>query len=225
MDKIIEFATTEQSKRSHAFIFFWRIIMAILLSNHFMNKMDYHFVNSEIKLNTLIDFIFSQSFIYASIFYLIFIFIFFWAFKFLSFILTVFVFYKLKPMSSQSLNDIYLSNGYFKLGENNQIHIKNRKKYDELQVAADAALHWIGSDARDKLYSYVNVLFSTYIFWFYCAYPSFNFPFFVDKILLIVTIISIIIILVLDIVSVPFSSLQQRILELRRVPFYEEINP
>ncbi len=225
MDKIIEFATTEQSKRSHAFIFFWRILMAILLSNHFMNNMDYHFKNSEIKLNTIIDFIFSQAFIYASIFYLIFIFMFFWAFKFLSFVMTFVVFYRLKPMTNQSLDYIYLSNGYFKLGKNNQVHVKNRKTYDELQAVADAALHWFGSDTRDKLYSYVNVIFSTYIFWFCCANSSFHFPFFVDKMLFIATSFSIIIILFLDISSVPFSSLQQRLLELRRVPFYEEITP
>ena len=41
MEDILKFVTTEQSRRSEAFMFFWRILMAVLLTNHKMNELGY----------------------------------------------------------------------------------------------------------------------------------------------------------------------------------------
>jgi len=55
--------------------------MVLLISNHKMNKMGFQFDNSEIKINTIIEFVFSNSFLLSLSYYLFFVFIFFFFIK------------------------------------------------------------------------------------------------------------------------------------------------
>lgn len=58
MEEILKIISTEQTTRNKLFSFVWLVLMAILMTNCELSNMGYKFVNNEIKLNTVIDFLF-----------------------------------------------------------------------------------------------------------------------------------------------------------------------
>lgn len=91
MEEILKFTTSEQSIRSQAFMFLWRILLAIILTNKYMNmhSYNYDFINFSFKEG--LNFIFCIEFLFVVSIYLIYIFIFFWAVRFFLTIILLFM--------------------------------------------------------------------------------------------------------------------------------------
>lgn len=91
MEEILKFASTAQSTRNKAFMFFWRILMAVLLTNIKMIFLGFSvkMPSGEVHFPDIINYVFSTEFIYAIIFYLFYIFLFFWLFKFIRLIIEI----------------------------------------------------------------------------------------------------------------------------------------
>jgi hypothetical protein len=87
MEELLKFASSEQSTRSKAFMFIWRVLIAVLLTNRFMNNHNYYFTYIDLSFKEIIKFVYSIEFIVVVSVYLIMIFVFFWLVKFLQTIL------------------------------------------------------------------------------------------------------------------------------------------
>jgi hypothetical protein len=81
--EILKILTAKQSLRNQILMFLWRILLAILLTNHVLKRYDYEFQNTEIGLNDAIGFVLSPVFLLITIIYLLLIFLFFWVLKFI----------------------------------------------------------------------------------------------------------------------------------------------
>jgi hypothetical protein len=85
MEQVLSFVSANQSTRNKAFMFFWRVLMAILLTDIKMNNLGLatNLPDKEIHFPDIVRFVFGDDFIFSATLYLMFIFLFFWAFKIL----------------------------------------------------------------------------------------------------------------------------------------------
>jgi hypothetical protein len=133
MEEFLKFASSEQSTRSKAFMFIWRILIAVILTNKYMNCNDYYFSYTDLSFKEMIEFIFSIQFIVAASMYLIMIFVFFWLIRFLGIFLSI-IFSCFSSVNERSLN------GYFRFYVTNQrgiSYFKNRKSLEYVQDLAE----------------------------------------------------------------------------------------
>lgn len=87
MEEILKLVTASQSERSKNFMFLWRILICVLLTNKTMNHFGYVITNETISPNLVLKFIFSPEFVLATMIYLIYVFTLFWSIKILGFTL------------------------------------------------------------------------------------------------------------------------------------------
>lgn len=188
MEELIKFVTTEQSKRSDAFMFLWKVLMAVLMANHQMNKLGYYFINQEIKFNMIIDFLLSEKFFYASFFYLLWIGIFFWGLRVLTFVEMLFLSTINVELSENYLLNMFEKFGFFKKDLDGNWYFKNREGFEAIQVLCNE-MRGDGSFLRKNIYAASNVLIST-CFWYNTL--KIDIPFELDLVLIGVSIFAII---------------------------------
>lgn len=173
MEEVLKLITAEQSKRTELFMFFWKVLIAILLTNAKLNSMGYVFINAEIKINTVIKFILSEAFPYVCFYYLIFIFFFFWLIKIL--FVVIFLIIQLIISHKGLYLDSYLFTDFFSFwglmipiqndDQTTDFRFKNRDNFDLVQTVSEM-LHQ-RKILTDNFLSYINILFSTSIWSIY----------------------------------------------------------
>ena len=220
MEDLIKFITTEQSRRSEAFMFFWRILMAILLTNHQMNELGYYFVNKEISLNTALNFLFSPAFFYASFYYLIFVFLFFWGLKVLVVIELVILGLFNIVMSEESLLIAFKLFDVFQK-HNECWYFKDRDGFEFLKKFCQE-LDNPNSAYKENTYSVLNIIISTY-WWYSSISENIVFPMWIDTIFLFLSIIGIFQTLCFFAIMTAGGNLHKMLIEYKKKGFLNEI--
>lgn len=221
MEDILKFVTTEQSRRSEAFMFFWRILMAVLLTNHKMNELGYHFVNKDIGLNTAIDFLFSTAFFYASFWYLIFIFLFFWGLKVLISIEIIILGSFNVRLSEDYLLNVFRFWGLFKKN-NGEWYLKDRQAFVSLQKIC-FELNNSHTPAKENIYTYMNIIISTY-YWYKVLESKVIFPYNLDTVFLVVGIFCLVQVLGFFWLMTTGDEFNNMLIKYRRKGFFSELN-
>lgn len=166
MEQVLSFVSANQSIRNKAFMFFWRVLMSILLTDIKMNKLGFGtpLPEKEIHFPDIVRFVFSDEFIFSAILYLMFIFLFFWAFK----ILRLAIFDHLLESKQWSKEQIIKRLKFWRLVRirNNQALIKKRKSLIILRlIMRDKAREENnGSSILNSVMTTWNVVFSTCYF-------------------------------------------------------------
>jgi hypothetical protein len=135
MEEVLKFLSSEPSIRSKAFMFVWRILIAIVLTNKYMNSHNYYFVAGNISFREIVGFIYSLEFIFVVSVYLIMIFTFFWLVKFFGIILSLI--FNPSP-DENTLNDYFRVFVHHRGGFS---HFRNRKSLESVQLLAEQIRH------------------------------------------------------------------------------------
>lgn len=171
MEEILKFASTAQSIRNKAFMFFWRILMAVLLTNIKMNFLGFsvEMPSGEVHFPDIINYIFSAEFVYAIIFYIFYIFLFFWLFKFIRLIIEICIGDK-QWDREQLLKKIRWWYLIQKPEGRNFYLLKNKKSLLilELLVEDSRTMNNREPSLLVNIMDFTNVLFST-CFYMYCT--------------------------------------------------------
>lgn len=177
MDQLIKFLTAEQSQRNQVFMFLWRILMAILLTNFAMDQLGFTFTKKEISANLIFKFILSTEFLLATFWYLIFIFLFFWFFKILG--LGIMYFKSKNQMTKEEVLRILIKTNQFIFPAKKENEKHGIKNLDVLKAVIKDKNNPSNSRILTILANYNGVLLSTimaviFIFPFYkCLLSTF----------------------------------------------------
>ena len=221
MEDILKFVTTEQSRRSEAFMFIWRILMAVLLTNNKMNELGYHFINKDIGLHTAIEFLFSTAFFYASFWYLIFIFLFFWGLKVLISIEIIILGSFNVRLSEDYLLHVFRFWGMFTKFKG-EWYLKDREAFEGLKAICHE-LNNSHTSAKENIYTYMNLVISTY-YWYKTLESKVVFPYNVDVIILVVVIFCIIQVLGFFWLMTTGDEFNNMLIKYRKKGFFNELN-
>lgn len=218
MEELLKFVTAEQSKRSEAFMFSWKVLMAVLMTNHCMNQMGYFFINREIKFNMIIDFILSDKFFFAASLYLLWIGIFFWGIKVLmSIVRLVFVKMHVDWSEAELLKILHYA---FVKDSNGNIYIKNREEFERIQLLSEA-IEDGGQTGMERLYSLTNVIIST-TFWLH-TFKNLDIPYYLDLILIVMSSIAIVLLVFFEYFFCAGGKLQSVMLKYKSKGFYDDM--
>ncbi len=135
MEEVLKFLSSEPSTRSKAFMFVWRILIAIILTNKYMNSYDYYFVSGNISFREIAGFIYSLEFVFVVSVYLLMIFTFFWLVKFFGIILSLI--FNPSP-DEDTLNDYFR---FFVHQREGFSHFRNRKSLESVQLFTEQIRH------------------------------------------------------------------------------------
>lgn len=221
MEDILKIINTEQSTRNKLFSFGWLVLMAIIMTNHELSNLGYSFINKEIKLNTIIDFVLSKEFLIVSAYYLYYVFLFFWAIKFLfGFFFILFSLHRFR-LSEQDTVDVLKRANLIKQSTDGNLYIKNRITLDVLRAFDDEIGRGINSFFMKNSCLLLNLLISSCIVYYaencdVLISQSFGTVLFWSSI--IIGILSFLIILVFS----TLSNIQNIIVSIRNNGFYDE---
>lgn len=155
MEDILKFVSSEQSTRSKSFMFIWRILIAVIITNRFMNSHKYYFICIDLSFKEIIKFIYSIEFIVVVSVYLTMIFVFFWLIKFLGVILSL-IFNCYGSVNEQNLNSL------FRYNINNQqgvAYFRDRKSLEKVQLLAEECKQ-VYNPIFEFIENRLNVLFA-----------------------------------------------------------------
>lgn len=221
MEEVLKIINTEQSTRNKLFSFIWLVLMAIIMTNHKLSCLGYEFVNKEIELNTIINFMLSKEFLIVSAYYLYYVFLFFWAIKFLFWFF--FVVCSLDRFRLSHWETIYVLKraNIIKESMSGILYIKNRISLDVLKAFDDEIERGINSLFMRNISLFLNLLISTSI-----VYHATNCDLLISKLFgtvlcwssIIISIVSFLIICIFA----TLSSIQHIIVSIRNNGFYDE---
>lgn len=218
MEELLKLVTAEQSKRSAVFMFSWKVIMAVLMTNYYMNQMGYFFINKEIKFNMIIDFILSDKFFFAASLYLLWIGIFFWGIKvFMGVLRLVFVRKHVNWSEAELLKILHYA---FVKDSNGNIYFKNRDEFQSIQILCEAIADG-GGTGMERLYSLTNVIIST-AFWVH-TFKNLDIPSYLDLILIVMSSIAIGLLVFFEYLFCVGGELQSVMLKYKGRGFYSDI--
>lgn len=81
METIHQLILLNQSVRSKMFMFLYRILMAVIMTNFSMNKLGFEYNGADINFKNTYCFIISNEFLLVMALYVFYVFLFFWAFR------------------------------------------------------------------------------------------------------------------------------------------------
>lgn len=223
MEDFIKLFTTEQTKRTEFFMFIWKILMAMLTTEHIMRDFNYYYSNEEITSRSLINFIISEQFIWVVFIYLLLISIFFWGIRFSTHVVLIISSIIIRLLISK---DMFFA--FFELltitkkGDNNEFYIKDKKSFEFIQNLIDdkdttSIINWQNS--------ITSIILST-TFWISTFDDKIKIPYKVDSILYYLTIFMLIQLFgtMIFLLSMKIYDGKSYFLSLQEKGFYSEIN-
>lgn len=166
MEELIKFLTSPQSVRNFTFMFLWRILLCILMTNEIMNSYGYFFTKKELTTNLVVFFFFTPEFLLATCVYLVCVFAFFWFFKIIGFV--AIIAFSRKPIDIEELIALLQNAKIITKSNNNEFgFLITDSDSDAFIKAVIKDKKDIGkSKTLDFVSNWLNVAFSTTVSYF-----------------------------------------------------------
>jgi hypothetical protein len=165
MEELLKFLSAPQSVRNRSFMYLWRVLMSVLLTNEVMLHYKYTLTDKEISINVIVTFILSPEFLLVIYVYLIFTFLFFWFLKIIG-ALAMFLMSK-NQLSFETI--CYTLEKLKIVSQANNQHgfiINDSGGEEAINNIIDDKDVFLKSIVLSRTADYVNVIFSSAIFYF-----------------------------------------------------------
>jgi hypothetical protein len=166
MEEFLKLASSPQSQRSALLVFAYQLLLVFLMTKWTMTKFGYHFVNQDIKLNTVIQFVLSPAFVVVLMAYLMWVFVIFWSMKVIGLLAVPFL-----TNGSFSLPQLAMMFQFYRLIK------RNDDRYEFVSERAKEIVQSLVKEAEDGFQSEVlkiiarssNLLISTTLVYWSCG--------------------------------------------------------